>query len=242
MFANAMPAAWYTAKNMFTSIPDVASSDAAYKQILTLYNAGVVVGSDDAHNFMPANNIKRSELSAIINRVALPESRLRVYTAAELEKMTIYMKGEEFVGNVGLSFCEEGKLILKDGMAYGKVKPVEGKNPDPIVSMGPLVVGADGLDASLYKTIEIGVKYGADVPSGTVANIFFTTPEISWSEKARVDAKYEGAGDANGIRVLKFNMAGNANWKGTITNFRFDPFNLVNEFSIAYVKLVPTID
>ena len=77
MFANAMPQSWFTAKNNFTSIPDVASSDAAFKQIVMLYNAGVIIGVDDAHNFKPADNIKRSEISAIINRVALPESRIK---------------------------------------------------------------------------------------------------------------------------------------------------------------------
>ena len=240
MFANAMPAAWFTAKNMFTSIPDVASSDAAYKQILTLYNAGVVVGVDDAYNFQPATNIKRSEISAIINRVVLPESRVKVYTAAELEKMTINLDANKLVG-ISLSWCEEGKLVLKDGLAYGKVKtPEEGKRPDPIVNCGAAVVG-EGLEASLYPTIEIGVKFGDDTPVGNVSNIFFTTAAISWSEKARVDATYDGKKDANGISVLKFNMAGNANWKDTVTSLRFDPFNTTGEFSIAYIKLVPSV-
>ena len=38
----------------------------------------------NTYNFKPNDNIKRSELSAIINRVALPDSRLRVITEAEM--------------------------------------------------------------------------------------------------------------------------------------------------------------
>jgi len=240
MFANAMPASWFTAKNMFTSIPDVPSSDAAYQAILKLYNAGVVVGVDDAYNFQPATNIKRSEISAIINRVVLPESRLRVYTAAELEKMTIYVDANQ-LANFTLGNCNESKPVLKDGAVYATPKVFEDRKPDPILNCGT-VVPEGGLDPKIYKTIEVGVKYGDDVAAGTRSSVFFTTDTLSWSEKGRVNATYDGVKDANGVSVLKFNVASNENWKGTVKNFRFDPFDAAPEFGVVYIKLVPTLD
>ena len=76
MFASAMPADYFTAKNSVTSIPDVAHYEPYYDELAKLYNAGVVMGSDDYGTFYPNNSIKRSETAAIINRVAIPENRL----------------------------------------------------------------------------------------------------------------------------------------------------------------------
>ncbi len=75
MFANAMPADYFTAKNDIKDIPDVDEKEEYYDELLMLYKAGVVLGSDDYGNFYATNPIKRSETAAIINRVALPENR-----------------------------------------------------------------------------------------------------------------------------------------------------------------------
>ena len=76
LFENAMPEGYFTAKNDVAGIPDVAESYAYQADLLTLYRAGVVMGSDSYGNFRPEDNITRAESAAIINRVALPENRL----------------------------------------------------------------------------------------------------------------------------------------------------------------------
>ncbi len=75
MFANAMPKEYFGAKNDIKDIPDVAKTEEYYDDLMMLYKAGVVLGSDDYGNFYAINPIKRSEAAAIINRVALPEKR-----------------------------------------------------------------------------------------------------------------------------------------------------------------------
>jgi len=75
MFANAMPKDYFTPKNQIKNIPDIAETEAYYDEVLMLYKAGVVMGSDDYGNFYATNPIKRSETAAIINRVALAENR-----------------------------------------------------------------------------------------------------------------------------------------------------------------------
>ena len=76
LFASSMPADYFKAKNDISSIPDIASYKPYFKDILMLYNAGVVLGSDEYGTFYPNNDIKRCEAAAIINRVAIPENRL----------------------------------------------------------------------------------------------------------------------------------------------------------------------
>ena len=75
MFANAMAKDYFTAKNDIKDIPDVAETEEYYDELMMLYKAGVVLGSDEYGNFYATNPIKRSETAAIINRVALPENR-----------------------------------------------------------------------------------------------------------------------------------------------------------------------
>ena len=76
LFAKAMPDGYYNAKNNVTEIPDVFSDSAYADDILMLYKAGIVMGSDSYGNFRPEDNITRAECAAIINRVALPSSRV----------------------------------------------------------------------------------------------------------------------------------------------------------------------
>jgi len=77
LFADAVPASEYKAINNVVHIPDVIEGNDYAKKILMLYNAGIVFGSDDFGTFNPDSDIKRSESAAIINRVALPENRVK---------------------------------------------------------------------------------------------------------------------------------------------------------------------
>jgi len=76
LFSDALPEEYYTPKNNVDIIPDMLDGTQGYDKLLRLYRAGVVLGNDDIGSFYPGNNIKRMEMSAIVNRVALPENRL----------------------------------------------------------------------------------------------------------------------------------------------------------------------
>lgn len=58
-------------------IPDVAAGTAWGNAVYLLYNAGIVVGSDEYGTFYPTSNIKRSEVAAIATRIADPGLRIR---------------------------------------------------------------------------------------------------------------------------------------------------------------------
>lgn len=76
LFAAALPDSEFKAINNVEHVPDVVESTDYAAAVLKLYNAGVVMGSDDYGMFNPDSDIKRSESAAIINRVALPDNRI----------------------------------------------------------------------------------------------------------------------------------------------------------------------
>jgi len=84
LFENAMPDGYFAPKNDVSDIHDIPDSRAYKADVLNLYKAGVVMGSDAYGTFNPEHNITRAEAAAIINRVALPENRL----AKTLDKIT----------------------------------------------------------------------------------------------------------------------------------------------------------
>ncbi|MFR6378562.1 MAG: S-layer homology domain-containing protein [Evtepia sp.] len=60
--------------NNVQTLPDVTGSTKYSQEIFSLYNAGVLTGSDVFGTFKPNDNIIRAEAAAILTRVALPGS------------------------------------------------------------------------------------------------------------------------------------------------------------------------
>lgn len=86
LFAAALPKEQYAAVNDVSAVPDVDASEPYAEDLLMLYRAGVVMGSDLYGNFLPNTRIKRCEAAAIICRAALPEKRLHRELLPEEEK------------------------------------------------------------------------------------------------------------------------------------------------------------
>ena len=77
MFKGSMPEGYYIKINTVKSIPDVSSDKAYFNDVLAMYNAGILMGSDEAGTFYPDNNIIRAEVATMMTRVALPEKRVK---------------------------------------------------------------------------------------------------------------------------------------------------------------------
>ncbi len=60
------------------SIPDVSGSEAFGQSVYLLYRAGVLTGNDEQGTFAPNSSIKRSEVAAIVTRMAEPTLRKNV--------------------------------------------------------------------------------------------------------------------------------------------------------------------
>ena len=77
IFANALPEEALTAINDIAdgAIADVDMSAGYAADVYRLYRAGVLTGSNNAHDFKPNTNIRRSEVAAIVTRMAKPDLR-----------------------------------------------------------------------------------------------------------------------------------------------------------------------
>ena len=59
------------------AIPDVKIGDTAAAAIYKLYRAGILKGADERGTFAPKSYVLRSEISAIVTRLAVSRLRLR---------------------------------------------------------------------------------------------------------------------------------------------------------------------
>lgn len=226
MFVRALPASWYEQKNLFLTIPDVPASGSSFAAIQRLYNAGVVTGVDSSYNFKPADNIKRSELSAIINRVALKDSRLRVVTEDEKKSKMKVFNADELISTLVVGNCLEKALVEKDGAGYA-----EPAKADPVVN-GVQDLFGGSVNAADYKTITVVLtsSKGAAV-SGQQSQMFFSADgTLSEANSLRATVSKQ---NADGTFTVVFDTASNAGWKGTLTTLRFDPWNEMFDFSIV---------
>ena len=75
IFCNALPASAIPESNYVEFIPDVDETTPYANEILTLYESGILTGSDAFGTFHPNNTISRAEAAAIIARIAIPAER-----------------------------------------------------------------------------------------------------------------------------------------------------------------------
>ena len=77
LLAKSLPADYFSQINKVYNIPDVKAEDSSYSELVLLYRAGIAMGSDVFGTFNPDTDITRAELSALINRIAAPEKRVK---------------------------------------------------------------------------------------------------------------------------------------------------------------------
>ena len=76
---SALPDSFFNKINDVESVPDInmKSESELYEKVLRLYNAGILMGSDDYGTFNEGESLKRYELDIIAERLANPESRIK---------------------------------------------------------------------------------------------------------------------------------------------------------------------
>ena len=65
-------------KQAYDYIPDVSERSEYADEILALYRAGILTGDERTRAFRPSDTITRAEAAAIISRVALPTTRIKI--------------------------------------------------------------------------------------------------------------------------------------------------------------------
>ncbi len=266
LFAAALPADYFNAINDIKGIPDVKKTDKYAKEILMLYNAGVVLGSDDAGTFNANSDIKRSEVAAIINRVALPESRQQKDTitavweeekpvapapAPEVPKADEEDTNEEHVATPfdvefnaasDLDFFAPGEVDSAEIVDGALVMVARDRGAERLPQFDPrLVMQGVEIDADTYKTIKIRLKaeFIGNVTNGYSTDIYFMTAEDeNFSEEKSLHPNLLSVSkmDDEGWYLVEIDLSAKDSWKGTVTAFRFDPSNNNGVFSFDYIR------
>ncbi len=97
LFANALGDD-FPQLNQVTSLPDVAPGDEYSQQIYTLYQAGILNGTDPYGTFLPDSTVSRSEAAALLTRMADPETRLIFTLKKEPELLETIVFGQSGEG------------------------------------------------------------------------------------------------------------------------------------------------
>ena len=240
LFATALPEEYFGAINDIKGIPDVLRDTKNADVYLMLYKAGVLLGSDEKGTFNAASDIRRSEIAAIINRVALPENRVKGTIPADWAQQgneyDIEFADENGLSNIVIGDAEgeikNGALVLKPTDRGEQLKP----RFDPKITVKNINV-----DASKYSKLKVRMKieYIGDINYKTFDFYFATDTDEGFSEKkaAHQDFREFSYIDPAGWYVMELDLGLNPNWNGNITSFRFDPANTNGIFTIDYIRL-----
>ena len=128
--------------NSVSDIPDVQRSDSYGEAVFRLYNAGILTGSDAYGTFHPNNNIARSEVAAIVTRMADPGLR-RTFT---LEKSPVQQINDAMqakydsitLGNPGTTLYIDplfGKQYIDIGTLYKRLIDLNNDGIDEVVTV-----------------------------------------------------------------------------------------------------------
>ena len=228
-----------------------------------LYNAGVVLGDADG-NFNPSSDVKRSEVAAIINRVALPESRVKgtVDAVWEEDKPVTTVTPEvptadenaaddehvptpfdvEFNDVSDLDFFAPGEVDSAEIVDGALVMVAKDRGADRQPQYDPrLVMTGVEIDASTYKTIKIRLKaeFIGEVTNGYNTDIYFMTEgDENFSEEKSLHPNLLSVSktDAEGWYLVEIDLTERNLWNGVVTSFRFDPSNNNGVFSFDYIR------
>lgn len=255
LFANALPESYFNAINDIKGIPDVKKTDKNAKELLMLYKAGVVLG-DAEGNFKPNDNIKRSEVAAIINRVALPESRVKGTVNAVWEEdkpaasdTPAADEGEYVPSPYDVEFDDESALNVFAPSECDSAEVADGvltivprdRGAERQPQYDPRLVATDvSIDANTYKTLKVRLK--ADYAEGVSdfkGDIYFMVEgDDNFSEEKSLhpDIKANSKVDADGWMIVTIDLSSCKAWGGNVTAFRFDPCNGNGVFAFDYIR------
>lgn len=116
----ALPSSEWKAINNVTALPDVENNGGKNETaVFTLYNAGILAGSDEYGKFQPGAAITRAELAALVVRMADSSKRLSVNLKPLSERTGVVLNGTFD------SVTPDGRIIFINNEKYG-VMTVDG--------------------------------------------------------------------------------------------------------------------
>ena len=183
LFAAALPESCFETLNYVTHIPDVASDAAYFNDLLLFYNAGIVMGNDIYGTFNPDSNITRSEVAAIVDRIADISHRLDKDLAVRVNPETAFW----LVDDSGYSTRNTISETLQSGWDYD-IRGAMVKNDDePPYNLADI---SDTEPVTLTRTL-------------TVQDAGVVTTDISVKFNSAIDGWYMETNSSAGLPVYK---------------------------------------
>lgn len=139
------------------SIPDVPSSAAYADGIYKLYCSGIVTGIDEKHNCNPEANIKRSEVAVIVQRMMVPEKRVR------FDLKSVYGSTIDSDTDIDISGKESVEIVIPDGseitLPDDDVDIKDGKESvEIVIPDGSQMTDKDNTSDIDYGNPSVGIK------------------------------------------------------------------------------------
>lgn len=183
LFAAALPETCFETLNYVTHIPDVTSDDAYFEDLLLFYNAGIVMGNDIYGTFNPDSNITRSEVAAIVDRIADISHRLDKDLAVRVNPETAFW----LVEDSGYSTRNTISETLQSGWDYD-IRGAMVKNDDePPYNLADM---SDTEPVTLTRTL-------------TVQDTGVVTTDITVKFNFAIDGWYMETNSSAGLPVYK---------------------------------------
>jgi len=244
LFASTLPNKYFNAINDIKGIPDVVDTDKNADVYLMLYNAGILLGSDEKGTFNGSSKIKRSEVAAIINRVAIPESRVKGSISAVWNdgrtSYDIEFNDESYLNT--LSYEAESVRIENGTLVLQVLDRGEERTPrfDP-----KIIVKNLDIDAKEYTKLRIRMKpeFEGEITNSNIDFYFMTEGDSNFSEAKSLHISFDGQyKDSAGWYVFEFDFRLLPVWVGKVTAIRFDPANTDGTFCVDYIRFVADKD
>ena len=77
------------------------TSDQGYKEILALYNAGILCGNDKLGNFAPTTNVTRAEFAAMFTRLTDVTSRGKIHPGDDVRRREDHLRHQRCRAGAG---------------------------------------------------------------------------------------------------------------------------------------------
>jgi hypothetical protein len=125
ILSEALPDAALEQKNTVDdgAIPDISQGSAYAAAVYRLYRAGVLTGSDYKGSFLPDDNIRRSEVAAVVARMANAEFRRSVTLELQLSAAQIYDKCGPAVFYIEISDIKGTPVKNRQRLLYQRHRP-----------------------------------------------------------------------------------------------------------------------
>ena len=136
-------------------------------------------------------------------------------------------------------------LFDKDGdtegwtLSHAKFKGVSnGTYTAQATTNDPLLLHKVDFDAADYQFLIVGMKYNPITANQKAQFYFRTAADQSWNEAKGIKGtlKIPDNVQAGDTYQIVFDLTSCPTWSGNITDIRFDPFTVTEEFSIDYIR------